>query len=115
MAGRERLICSSEALGDGETGVRFEVRRVGAVLPAFAIRFRGVVRAYLNECQHQATELDWNPGEFFDAERLYLVCATHGACYDPSSGVCVSGPCAGARLAAVAVREHDGGVYCAEE
>jgi len=115
MAGRERLICASEALSDGNTGVRFEVRRAGAVLPAFAIRFRGVVRAYLNECQHQATELDWNPGEFFDAERLYLLCATHGACYDPSSGVCVAGPCAGARLAVVAVREHDGGVYCAEE
>ena len=115
MAGRERLICASDALSEGGTGVRFEVRRAGAVLPAFAVRFRGIARAYLNECQHQATELDWDPGEFFDAERLYLVCATHGACYDPSSGACIAGPCAGARLAPVAIRERDGGVYCAEE
>jgi nitrite reductase/ring-hydroxylating ferredoxin subunit len=115
MARRERLICASGALADGGAGVRFEVRRAGVALPAFAVRFHGIVRAYLNECQHQATELDWNPGEFFDAERLYLVCATHGACYEPMSGVCVAGPCAGARLAPVIVREHDGGIYCAEE
>ena len=115
MARRERLICASDALTDGGPGVRFEVQRAGATLPALAIRFRGVARAYTNVCQHQATELDWNPGEFFDAERLYLVCATHGACYDPASGVCIAGPCAGARLATVAIRERDNGIYCAEE
>jgi nitrite reductase/ring-hydroxylating ferredoxin subunit len=115
MAQRERLICASEALANGGPGVRFEVHRAGALMPAFAVRFRGIVRAYVNECQHQATELDWTPGEFFDAERLYLVCATHGACYDPLSGVCVEGPCAGARLGVVAIRERDGAVYCLEE
>jgi nitrite reductase/ring-hydroxylating ferredoxin subunit len=115
VARRERLICASEALADGGLGVRFEVHRPGGTLPAFAIRFRGAVYAYINECRHQATELDWNPGDFFDPERLYLVCATHGACYDPASGVCVAGPCAGARLAAVAIREREGGIYCAEE
>jgi len=109
------LICASASLADGGLGVRFEVRRAGAVLPAFVIRSRGIAHAYVNECQHQATELDWNPGEFFDAERLYLVCATHGARYDPSNGVCVEGPCAGARLGAVPIREHDGAIYCLEE
>ena len=79
MARRERLICTSAALVDGGTGVRFDIERSGARLPAFAIRYRGMVHAYVNECRHQATELDWNPGEFFDAERLYLICATHGA------------------------------------
>jgi nitrite reductase/ring-hydroxylating ferredoxin subunit len=115
MAQSERLICASEALVDGGAGVRFEVRRGGAPLAAFAVRFRGVVRAYVNECQHQATELDWNPGDFFDADRLYLICATHGAMYEPDSGVCIDGPCRGARLAPVAVCERDGGVYCTED
>src|SRR5438552_2402109 len=104
-----------DELVDGGAGVRFEVRRAGGSLPAFAIRFRGSVHAYVNECRHQASELDWNPGEFFDAERLYLICATHGALYEPASGVCVDGPCCGASLAVVAVREHDGGVYCGED
>jgi nitrite reductase/ring-hydroxylating ferredoxin subunit len=115
MAQRERLICASADITDDGPGVRFEVHRAGASLPAFAVRFRGVVRAYVNECQHQATELDWNPGDFFDAERLYLVCATHGARYEPSSGVCIDGPCPGARLQTVAIRERDGAIYCLEE
>jgi nitrite reductase/ring-hydroxylating ferredoxin subunit len=115
VAQDERLICPSAALADGGLGVRFEVQRAGEKLPAFAVRFRGVVRAYVNECRHQATELDWTPGEYFDAERLYLVCATHGALYDPDSGLCVEGPCRGARLGSVAVVERDGAVYCSEE
>jgi len=115
MAQGERLICASEALADGGAGVRFTVCRGGVSMPAFAIRFHGEVRAYVNECQHQATELDWNPGDFFDAERLYLICATHGAMYEPDSGVCIDGPCRGARLAPVAVSERDGGVYCSED
>ena len=109
------MICASEALADGGLGIRFEVLRAGEALPAFVVRHGGKVHAYVNECRHQASELDWNPGEFFDAERLYLICATHGACYDPTSGVCIAGPCAGARLAPVAIRERDGGIYCAEE
>ena len=115
MAQGERLICASDALADGGLGVRFEVHRCGESLPAFVIRHGGRVYAYVNECRHQASELDWNPGEFFDEERLYLVCATHGARYDPSNGVCVDGPCAGARLGVVTVRERDGAIYCLEE
>jgi nitrite reductase/ring-hydroxylating ferredoxin subunit len=115
VALRERLICSSAALVDGGAGVRFEVRRAGAALPAFVIRFGGTVHAYVNECRHQATELDWTPGEFFNAERLYLICATHGALYQPDTGWCVEGPCRGARLGTVTVRERDGGVYCNED
>jgi nitrite reductase/ring-hydroxylating ferredoxin subunit len=112
MAESERLICASTALVDGGSGVRFEIDRGGVALPAFVVRFQGAVHAFVNKCQHQRTELDWNPGEFFDAERLYLICATHGALYEPDSGLCIEGPCRGARLAAVAVCERDGGVYC---
>jgi nitrite reductase/ring-hydroxylating ferredoxin subunit len=115
MARSERLICRSDAIREGGAGCRFEVRRGGETLPAFAIRFRGVVRAYINECRHESTELDWNAGEFFDAERLYLVCATHGALYQPDTGLCIEGPCRGARLGTVAVRECDGAIYCSED
>ena len=61
---------------------------------------------------HQASELDWDKGEFFDAAKLYLVCASHGALYDPATGVCVAGPCRGARLAKVDVSERDGDILC---
>jgi nitrite reductase/ring-hydroxylating ferredoxin subunit len=115
MAGRQRLICASADLVDGGNGVRFQVTRQGGSLPAFVVRWRAKPFAYVNECQHQSTELDWNAGDFFDESKLYLMCATHGALYRPSSGVCVSGPCQGARLAPVKVCERDGGVFCAED
>ena len=84
-------------------------------MPAFVVRHRGRVYAYVNECRHQASELDWNPGEFFDVDRLYLICATHGAVYEPGTGLCVAGPCRGARLAPVRVHEREGNVFCGEE
>jgi nitrite reductase/ring-hydroxylating ferredoxin subunit len=91
--------------------VRFTVRRGAAVLAAFAIRYQGRVYAYLNRCAHKHTELDWEAGEFFDAERRYLVCATHGALYEPDSGRCVAGPCRGAMLERLAVRETATGIH----
>ncbi|TMH30755.1 MAG: Rieske 2Fe-2S domain-containing protein [Betaproteobacteria bacterium] len=114
MADGERLICASEALVDGGLGVRFELRRAGESLPAFVVRHRGQIHAYVNECRHQDSELDWNPGEFFDSAKLYLICATHGAVYQPEDGLCIEGPCRGARLMPVSVHEHDGRVFLSE-
>lgn len=105
------LICPSGRLTDGGRGVRFTVRHQGALVPAFVIRHQGSVHAYLNRCAHKLTELDWEPGEFFDRERRYLVCATHGALYEPDSGLCVAGPCRGARLVRLPVRETAAGVH----
>src|SRR6185312_16085931 len=49
-------------------------------LAAFAVRvLGGMVRVYVNRCPHMGTELDWQPGDFFEESGLYLVCATHGA------------------------------------
>lgn len=111
MAEPERLICASEALVDGGAGVRFQVTRYGEVLPAFAVRFDGRVFGYINACAHVPVELDWQEGDFFDADGLYLVCATHGARYWPETGVCVAGPCTGARLRALELVERDGQVW----
>ncbi len=109
------MICASAALSDGGDGVRFTVRRGGRDVPAFVVRFGGQVFAYLNRCTHVAVELDWQPGRFFDADRAYLICATHGALYRPESGRCVAGPCRGGRLEALVVVERDGGVFLAED
>ena len=112
MAVVERVIGASAELTDAGPGLRFSIVRGERTLPAFAIRFAGRVHAYVNECMHQASELDWDEGEFFDAAKLYLVCASHGALYDPATGVCVAGPCRGARLAKVDVSERDGDILC---
>jgi len=114
MAVRERLICAADAVQEQGAGVRFEVDQWGVQQPAFVVRFEGAPRAFLNQCGHVAVELDWQPGEFFDDTRLYLICSTHGALYDPVNGRCISGRCAGRGLVALTVNEHNGNIYLTE-
>ena len=104
------MICLSAALAEGGTGVRFALGAGDGEEKGFAVRHRGVVRAFVNRCPHRGTELDWQPGEFFEETGLYLVCATHGALFEPASGLCVAGPCRGGLLERLRIREVDGRV-----
>lgn len=106
-----RFICKSADLKERGSGVHFEVPWHGEVAPAFAVRYDGVVYAYLNRCAHVPVRLDWESGEFFDHSRLYLLCTTHGALYAPESGRCLGGRCNGRGLQALRVLECDGSVY----
>jgi nitrite reductase/ring-hydroxylating ferredoxin subunit len=111
-AGELIAICQSIQLADGGEGVRFDVDDGGEQASAFAIRFRGRVFCYLNRCSHVAMELDWIAGQFFDADGETLLCATHGAIYEPAGGRCIGGPCAGrGGLQSLQVVEQGGVVY----
>jgi len=112
MAAAKRVICDADALVEGGGGVRFTVWRKGEEVPAFVVRFDGVVRGFENRCAHIPVEMDWLEGQFFDSNGLYLICSTHGATYHPESGLCVRGPCKGRGLARVEVEESQGKVYC---
>jgi nitrite reductase/ring-hydroxylating ferredoxin subunit len=111
MAGDERLICDSAALAEGGGGVRVALQSEGGEEKGFALRHGGKVCAFVNRCPHAGTELDWEPGEFLEESGLYLVCSTHGALFEPASGFCVAGPCRGASLEALQVREQGGHVF----
>jgi nitrite reductase/ring-hydroxylating ferredoxin subunit len=111
MVERERVICASAALVDSGLGVRFEVEYFGEKAPAFVVRYQGRVQAYLNRCAHVEMELDWQEGVFFDSDRRDLLCSTHGATYEASTGRCIGGPCNGSPLVKVLVEERDGNVY----
>jgi nitrite reductase/ring-hydroxylating ferredoxin subunit len=63
-----------------------------------ALRRQGEVRIFLNRCPHRGVELDWVPGVFLAVDGHHLQCATHGALFDPMTGVCISGPCTGEML-----------------
>lgn len=106
-----RLICSSSEVLEAGRGFRFSVSLRGRTVPAFVIRYRGIVRGYLNECGHVPAELDWQPGEFFDSSKLYLICSIHGALYAPESGRCLGGRCQGRGLKPLVVREIEGNIY----
>lgn len=111
MAEEKRLICAGSALKDGGLGVRFTVDRNERSVPAFVVRYRGKVYAYLNECAHVPAELDWQHGEFFDHSKLYLICAIHGALYAPDTGRCLGGRCQGKGLKPLPVCEVEGNIF----
>lgn len=115
MAEGFRLICGSDDVVEAGKGFRFTVECYGRQIPAFVIRFRGVVYSYFNECGHVPAELDWMPGEFFDDSKLYLICSIHGALYAPDSGRCLGGRCQGKGLRALKVREIDGKILLEQE
>lgn len=72
------------------------------------------VYAWQNICPHLGINLEFNPDEFMDCEQHYLVCSNHGALFRVEDGLCVSGPCQGEGLAAVAIEVTSGEIYLAD-
>ena len=119
------LICDEALIEEGGQGFRFFVRSCdipewsGTVLhrseshqPAFLIKYRDEIYAYLNRCAHIEMEMDWIAGKFFDTDKQYIICATHDAHYLPDSGLCISGPCpVGARLIKLPIQVKQSKVY----
>jgi nitrite reductase/ring-hydroxylating ferredoxin subunit len=109
-------ICQAAALIECGDGVRFSLNLKGIEHEAFVVRHQGRAVGYLNRCAHTGLELDWMPGRFLDSERRWLICAAHGALYEPATGGCAAGPCAGrGGLVPVPVVEIDGVVYWLSE
>ena len=106
----KRWICKSEELISEGKGVRFDLPELGEHVTGFLVRSSGKAYAYVNQCAHVPIELDWNQGDFFNATQEYLICATHGAHYEPRTGLCVLGPCVGKRLRPIAVYEQNGNI-----
>ena len=104
-------LCASADLDEKGRALVFDVTEYRQPVRAFAMRYEGRVVAYLNRCVHVPTEMDWQPGEFLDSEREFIVCSMHGAHYEPLTGRCAGGPCGRGRLVAVDVQERDGQVW----
>jgi len=79
----------------------------------FVVNWKGEHHAYVNKCRHIAMSLDWVENRFFDEDGCYVLCATHGALYEPDSGECISGPPFGKRLIRVPLEVRDGEIYAA--
>ncbi len=122
------FICTLKALkyaAEIKRSVRFryvretELTAIALVVPedakpgqaAFVIMHNDQAVAFDNVCPHYNTELDWNPGDVFDESGLYLICATHGALFEPQTGRCIDGPCFKQCLTKVAVLMNEEGVF----
>jgi nitrite reductase/ring-hydroxylating ferredoxin subunit len=106
---RDQVRMKEESKSGGRVVARVEEMAPGSVkkfwlicrkyrIDAFLVNYEGNFRAYVNRCRHMTTPLDFVRYQFFTEDGRYLICMTHGALYDPASGVCVEGPCKGLSL-----------------
>ncbi len=103
-------IAQADELAPGRTK-KFVLARDGRELEAFLLNHRGRLVAYLNRCCHIPMTMDWVENQFLDEDGTHILCATHGALYEPDSGECVAGPPIGQCLPRVPLEIRDGLVY----
>ena len=70
-------------LSSESSTVKFNYELKGIKLSGFVIFYQGNFHVYQNQCMHLSVELDWQDNDFFDDEGRFIVCATHGAIYNP--------------------------------
>jgi nitrite reductase/ring-hydroxylating ferredoxin subunit len=107
-------IAAAEGIEEGKT-ITFSFTRDDRLQEGFVGRFKGNIFAYENTCRHIPITLDYGDNRFFDSTGETLMCQTHGAIYEPDTGLCVRGPCAGERLFALEIVEENGVVWFIEE
>jgi nitrite reductase/ring-hydroxylating ferredoxin subunit len=110
---RRKLITLEEL--KQQRSFRFSYEEEGIQRDGFLAWVDGQVVAYENICRHLPLSLDYGDGRFFTPDGKQFVCHTHGAVYEPLTGLCVAGPCAGASLKKLEVEVIDGEVWLAAD
>lgn len=90
-------------MAPGQSAV-FRLECAGRRIDGFVVNHGGQYRAWRNRCAHVGTPLDTWPNEFYSEDGRSLVCSTHGALYEPLTGRCTAGPCAGDALTPLPLR-----------
>jgi nitrite reductase/ring-hydroxylating ferredoxin subunit len=71
---------------------KFIMQVDGREVECFVVNYDGRLFAYVNRCRHVPMSMDWVENQFLTEDGRYILCATHGAAYEPESGECVFGP-----------------------
>ena len=106
MSGRR--LCRMEEI-DEDGGKGFVFGEGTARREIFLVRVGDRVYGYENACPHLGSPLEFHSDRFLNAEGTHIICATHGALFEISSGHCISGPCAGDRLTPITLALEDDG------
>ena len=87
-------------IGDGEWPFR-----------GFVVHSDGSLFAYQNVCPHAGHALNWKPDSFLTPDGSAIICASHGAVFEISTGACVAGPCPGRHLRALPTSVREGRIF----
>jgi nitrite reductase/ring-hydroxylating ferredoxin subunit len=83
----------------------------GIAREGFVANVGGEFVAFENTCRHLPVSLDYADNRFFTQDGKFFICQTHGATYEPLTGLCVRGPCQGASLKRLSVEVDAGAVW----
>ena len=113
MSGRIRLCALNDMEDPGARG--FQVGGGDWPLELFVVRRGGSAWGYVNRCPHAGHPLNWLPDRFLTRDRSLILCASHGACFELDTGLCVGGPCPGRSLQAVLLEQEAGEIFVAQD
>lgn len=100
-------LCPLHALPDGQAR-GFDPGATGQAT-VLVLRRGQQLRAFVDSCPHHGTPLAWRSDRYLNAAGDRIVCAAHGALFDPDTGVCTLGPCLGQGLTPLRVWLGDQG------
>ena len=90
-------LCAETDIAD--PGARSFVLQIGeAFFHGFVVRKEGQVAGFVDRCPHQGFPLAMELDRYLTPDGALILCGWHGAVFEPLTGACVGGPCAGGRL-----------------
>jgi nitrite reductase/ring-hydroxylating ferredoxin subunit len=109
-----RVVCRVDDLKDPGSRA-FSMGEGDWPLRGFVVRRNNNVHAYVNRCPHAGHPLSWQPTDFLSPDETLILCRSHGAIFEISTGNCVAGPCNGRGLQPIEVTIDNGYVLLTED
>jgi nitrite reductase/ring-hydroxylating ferredoxin subunit len=109
----ERVVCRLTEL-ERQGARAFTIGAGDWPLRGFVVRVGAAVHGYVNRCPHAGHPLNLLPDRFLTPDGALILCTSHGALFEKSTGYCVAGPCAGGALTPVALEIRYGFVLLAD-
>ena len=113
---KEREQANGQLIGDVKElthgmSKKFLLRSGAREVEALLVNYQGEFFAFTNRCPHVGITLDWVDNQFFSVDRRYLMCANHGAVFEPQTGECIWGPCVGLSLQSIALEIKNNKIF----
>lgn len=110
----EQFIAKEADVIEGKV-VTFGYRQDGIRKEGILLLSKAGLRCYENLCRHLPVKLDSGSRHFLSREKKLILCQSHGALYEPETGLCTRGPCEGASLNMLPIAIREGRVYLLAE
>jgi len=76
----------------------FVFRQGDALFAGFVLREGNGVKGFVDHCPHAGWPMASGPDRYLTRDKKFILCAGHGALFQKTDGLCVSGPCFGEHL-----------------